>query len=159
MFKVFVSYSTHDLQNVTELMQTLDGTGVEVFVAEHSVLPSEPLSETISSAISSCDLFVLLWSMNAKSSDWVSQEIGKAHSLNKQILPLVLTEGLTLPGFIGGLKYIPVYQNSDAALVQARTIVLERFSEKRSFEEKQKQEQALGLLGLGAFILWAISQK
>ncbi len=107
MFKVFVSYSTHDLRNVNELQQSLDGTGVEVFVAEHSVLPSEHLSAKISSAISACDLFVLLWSENAKASEWVSQEIGKAHSLHKKILPLVLTEGLNLPGFISNLKYLP----------------------------------------------------
>lgn len=159
MFKVFVSYSTHDLKNVAELQQSLTGTGVEVFVAEHSVLPSEPLSETISSAIAACDLFVLLWSVNAKDSDWVSQEIGKAHSLNKQILPLVFTEGLTLPGFISGLKYIPVHQDSAAAIQKARAIVLEGFNAKLALVAKQKQSEALTMLGIGAFFLWAISQK
>jgi len=159
MFKAFVSYSTHDLKNVAELQQSLVGTGVEVFVAEHSVIPSEPLPEKISSAIAACDLFVLLWSTNAKNSEWVSQEIGKAHSLNKQILPLVLTEGLTLPGFINGLKYLPVYQNPAAAIQQARTIVVDRFNAKRTEIEKQKQSEALALLGLGALFLWAISQK
>lgn len=159
MFKVFVSYSTHDLKNVAELQQSLTGTGVEVFVAEHSVLPSEPLTEAISSAIAACDLFVLLWSVNAKDSDWVSQEIGKAHSLNKQILPLVLTEGLTLPGFISGLKYIPVHQDSAAAIQKARAIVLERFNAKLALVAKQKQSEALTMLGIGAFFLWAISQK
>jgi len=100
-----------------------------------------------------------LWSTNAKNSEWVSQEIGKAHSLNKQILPLVLTEGLTLPGFINGLKYLPVYQNPAAAIQQARTIVVDRFNAKRTEIEKQKQSEALALLGLGALFLWAISQK
>ena len=159
MFKAFVSYSTHDLKNVAELQQSLAGTGVEVFVAEHSVLPSEPLSEKIASAIAACDLFILLWSANAKASDWVSQEIGKAHSLNKQILPLVLTEGITLPGFISGLKYLPVYQDPAAAIQQARTIVLNGFNAKRAEFEKQKQSEALTLLGLGALFLWAVSQK
>jgi len=158
MFKVFVSYSTHDLKNVAELQQSLIGTGVEVFVAEHSVRPSEHLSEKISSAIAACDLFVLLWSANAKASEWVSQEIGKAHSLNKKILPLVLTEGLTLPGFIAGLKYLAVY-NDSGAIQQARNIVLEGFHAKRTEIEKQKQSEAVALLGLGAFFLWAFSQK
>lgn len=159
MFKVFVSYSTHDLKNVAELQQSLAGTGVELFIAEHSVLPSERLSDRISAAIAACDLFVLLWSSNAKESDWVSQEIGKAHSLNKKILPLVLTEGLNLPGFINDLKYLPVYKDPASAIQQAQAIVLDGFRAKMAEIQKQKQSEALTLLGLGALFFWAVSQK
>ena len=159
MIKVFVSYSSLDLSNVAVLQQSLVGTGVEVFVAEHSVRASEALSAGISAAIAACDLFVLLWSVNAKSSDWVSQEIGKAHSLNKRILPLVLTEGLNLPGFISGLKDLPVYKNPAAAMERARSIILEELKAKQATIEKQKQNEALVLFGLGAFVLWAFSQK
>lgn len=60
MIKVFVSYSSLDLSNVAVLQQSLVGTGVEVFVAEHSVRASEALSAGISAAIAACDLFVLI---------------------------------------------------------------------------------------------------
>jgi hypothetical protein len=159
MFKIFVSYSTHDLRNVTELQQSLVGTGVEVFVAEHSVTPSEPLSEKISSAIATCDLFVLLWSANAKASDWVPQEIGKAHSLQKTILPLVLDEGLVLPGFINGLKYISVFRDPQAAMAQTQQIVLNRFQAKQAAIRQKEQENARNLLVLGGLVLWLFSQK
>lgn len=159
MFKVFVSYSTHDLKNVAELQQSLAGTDVEIFVAEHSVLPSERLSERISGAIAACDLFVVLWSANAKASEWVSQEIGKAHSLNKKILPLVLTEGLNLPGFISDLKYLPVFNDPSSAIQQAQAIVLEGYRAKVEELQRQKQNEALTLLGLGALFFWAVSQK
>ena len=163
MFNVFVSYSTKDLKNVSELQQSLAGTDVSVFIAEHSVKASDHLSERISAAISSCDLFVLLWSDNAKASEWVSQEIGKAHSLNKKILPLVLTEGLTLPGFIGGLKYLPVYQDPAGTIQKAQEIVLNGYREKmaaiQKATEKQKQGEAITLIGLGMLFFWAISQK
>ncbi|HWI80717.1 toll/interleukin-1 receptor domain-containing protein [Ramlibacter sp.] len=159
MFKVFVSYSTHDLKNVTELQQSLAGTGVDVFVAEHSVAASETLSEKISSAIAGCDLFVLLWSANAKSSDWVSQEIGKAHSLGKTILPLLLDEGLTLPGFISGLKYIPVFANPQAAMAQAQDLVLKQFQAKQAALRQKEQEESRNLLVLGGLVLWLFSQK
>lgn len=166
MFKVFVSYSTCDLKNVTQLQQSLNGTGVEVFVAQHSVEPGQHLPDSISSAILECDLFVLLWSDYAKKSEWVSQEIGKAHALKKQILPLILTKGLTLPGFISELKYLPIYQDGDTAIENARSIVLEGYRAKAALEEKQKraaQEQqkareGLALLGLGALVIWAFSQ-
>lgn len=159
MFKVFVSYSTHDLKNVTELQQSLVGTGVEVFVAEHSVAPSEPLSAKISSAIGACDLFVLLWSGNAKASDWVPQEIGKAHSLQKTILPLVLDEGLALPGFISGLKFLPVFRDPQAAMAQAQDFVLKQFQAKQAAIRQQEQDNARNLLVLGGLLLWLFNQK
>jgi hypothetical protein len=159
MFSIFVSYSTHDLKNVSQLQQSLTGTGVEVFVAEHSVHASEPLSDTISSAISGCDLFVLLWSKNAKASEWVSQEIGKAHSLGKTILPLVIDEGLSLPGFISGLKYIPVFRNPEAAIAEAQNVVLRHFQTKQALATQKEQENARNLLVLGGLVLWLFSQK
>lgn len=160
MFTVFVSYSTHDLTNVTQLQQSLAGTGVEVFVAEHSVAASEQLSEKISSAIQACDLFVLLWSANAKDSDWVQQEIGKAHSLQKTILPLVLDEGLALPGFINGLKYLQVFKDPQAAMADAQKIVLKQFQTKQAAtRQKEEAENSRNLLVLGGFLLWIFSQK
>ena len=160
MFKVFVSYSTHDLKNVTEVQQSLAGTGVEVFIAEHSVSASEQLSEKISSAIGSCDLFILLWSVNAKASDWVSQEIGKAHSLQKTILPLVLDEGLALPGFISGLKYLSVYRDSQAAIAEAQDIVIKKFKAKQAALLVQKEhENGRNFLLLSGLVLWLANQK
>lgn len=160
MFKVFVSYSTRDLKNVTQLQQSLDGTGVQVFVAEHSVSPSDVLSDKISADITECDLFVLLWSSNAKSSEWVAQEIGKAHSLQKKILPLVLEEGLELPGFISGLKYVPVFRDPQAAIAQAQEFVLKQFKAKQqAVRQKQEEESARNLLVLGGLVLWLFSQK
>lgn len=159
MFKVFISYSTHDLNSVTELHQSLNGTGVEVFVAEHSVVASEPLSDRISSAITACDLFILLWSANAKASDWVPQEIGKAHSLNKTILPLVLDDGLALPGFISGLKYLPVFRDRQAAMTQAQEFVLKAFQTKQAAARQKEQENARNLLVLGGLVFWLFNQK
>lgn len=159
MFKVFVSYSTHDLKNVTELQQSLAGTGVEVFVAEHSVAPSEQLSDRISAEIAACDLFVLLWSAKAKASDWVPQEIGKAHSLHKTILPLVLEEGLELPGFISGLKYEPVYRDPQASMARAQEFVIQQFRTKQAAIRQKEQNEARNLLVLGGLLFWLFNQK
>jgi len=159
MFKVFISYSTHDLNNVTELQQSLVGTGVEVFVAEHSVAPSQDLSGTISSAIASCDLFIVLWSAQAKASDWVSQEIGKAHSLGKVIYPLVLDEGLNLPGFISGLKYTAVFKDPSAAIAQTQKFVLDSFQAKQAATKQKEQSDARSLLVLGGLVFWLFNQR
>jgi len=162
-YKIFVSYSTHDIEQVELLRQQLKGTPIDVFIAEHSVLPSEDLGQTISSAIEECDLFVVLWSQNAHNSGWVSQEIGRAGALNKTILPLVLTEGLSLPGFINNLKYIPVYHDPERAVITARELIANSYNNKahmlaKAEEKKQKDKEALALMGIGAFVLWAFSK-
>jgi len=162
-FNIFISYSTHDLQQVQALQKQLVNTPINVFVAEHSIKPSEELATKISTAINNCDLFVVLWSENAKNSDWVSQEIGKATALNKKILPLVLDPDLNLPGFVSGLKYLPIYKNQEASLSEATEIALKEYEKKKTSLEalkvqKQKEKEALVKMGLGALFLWAISQ-
>lgn len=158
-FKIFISYSTHDLDQVNLLRQQLANTPVTMFVAEHSVLPSQELPKEISNAIRDCDLFVVLWSENARDSDWVSQEIGRASALQKLILPLVLTEGLKLPGFISNLKYIPVFREPDLALTQAREVALLEYNKKAALLKEEEQKSTLFLMGVGALFLWAINQK
>lgn len=162
-YKIFVSYSTHDIEQVDLLDQQLNKTGIEVFIAEHSVKASEDLKEEISRAIVECDLFVVIWSKNAQESGWVSQEVGRAGALKKIILPLVLTEELSLPGFISNLKYIPVFTNPQSAMIKAREIIVNSYNEKaqalaikHAQEKKKKDSDALALMGIGAFILWAM---
>lgn len=161
-FKLFISYSTHDLSQVELLQQQLQGTSIEVFVAEHSVRPSEELAPRIASAIAGCDLFVLLWSENAKASEWVPQEIGRATALGKTILPLVLSNTVALPGFIQNLKYLPVHKDPSGSLQKARSMILEEYEKKAATDAaaaKEKSEKdVLALMGIGAVLLWAFSK-
>ena len=159
-FKVFVSYSSHDLEHVEQLQQQLSDSPVEVFVAENSVAPSQELGSTISQAIEQCDLFILVWSKNAQESAWVSQEVGRAGALKKKILPLVLTEGMQLPGFIQSLKYLSVHKEPEKALAQARQIVVGAYEEKVKFEtaHAQAEKDKLAFLAIGALLFWAFSK-
>lgn len=163
-FNIFVSYSTKDLPQVEILRQQLQDTPIKAFVAEHSVQPSEELAPKIAAAISECDLFVLLWSPNAKASDWVPQEIGRATALKKSILPLILAADMELPGFLQGLKYLPIHTNPAESIAKAREIILEAYNAKQKHqnqlrEQKEKQDKdALALMGIGAFLLWAFSK-
>ena len=151
-YKVFISYSTKDFPVVEHVRTLLQHSSVEVFVAEYSVAPGKSLPIEIITAIKNCNLFILLWSENSKESEWVPQEIGIATSDKKPILPVVLHSDISLPGFIKELKYLPVYKNPEGALSWLRANV---------FEQAQKKEQADGLvwLGLGAAVLWLLSQK
>ena len=104
-----------------------------------------------------------MWSSNAEASNWVSQEIGHAKALTKNILPLVLHEGIKPPGFISNLKYLPVYEGTGKALQQARGIIVNSYNRKADElaeleAKKQKEKDNLFLLGAGAFLLWAFSK-
>lgn len=151
-FKVFISYSTNDLPVVNHVRSLLEGSSIEVFVAEYSVDPGEPLPSKIKEAIHSCNLFLLMWSNNSKDSEWVSQEIGIAASCNKNIIPVLLETGLHLPGFINNLKYLNAYKNPEGAMSWLRENV---------YRQAQEKEKADGLvwLGLGAAFVWLASRS
>ena len=115
-YDVFMSYSTKNLHIVDWAVKTLHRQGhIHVFAAEYSVQPSQVLNQQIELAIRNCDLFILLWSQDARVSDYVPQEIGIAKGCNKVTLPVVMEEGVPVPGFISDLKYLPAHKNWDGS--------------------------------------------
>jgi len=150
--KVFISYSTKDFLTVNFVQSLLASAPVEVFVAEYDVLPGTPLSPAIIAAIKQCDLFLLLWSVNSKDSEWVPQEIGIAASDNKQIIPVVLQSGLALPGFIRDLKYLDVPKDPQGAFTWLRDNIHARATQ-------QQQSANLGWLAVGAALLWLFTRE
>ena len=122
-YSVFISYSTRDLTVATNLQEWINYAGATAFLAEYSVIPGTSLAENIIRAIKGCDLFVLLWSHNARGSEWVPQEIGIAKGAGKPIMPVVLHDGLELPGFIKDLKYLALYKDPQAAVDEAYRVL------------------------------------
>jgi hypothetical protein len=118
------------------------------------------LAQTINSAIEQCDLFVLLWSQNAQASAWVSQEIGKATALKKNILPIILDNEANLPGFIQNLKYLSLPKEPTAAIHKARNIITDAYEKKmkRIAEAAQAGKDKLALMSIGALLLWVFSK-
>ncbi len=111
-YNVFISYSSKNLRIVDWARATLAQPGLtEVFAAEYSVLPGQALNDEIVRAIRGCDLFVLLWTHDARTSDYVPQEIGIAIGCNKAILPVVMEDNVPVPAFIANLKYLPAHKD------------------------------------------------
>ena len=106
--KIFLSYSTCDMKWVDQVRTSLRGSDADVFVAEYNIHPGEILDARIKDALTKCDLFLVLWSPDARDSEWVAQEIGIAEGLNKTIVPIVLDKEVPLPGFIKNRKYLTV---------------------------------------------------
>lgn len=151
-YKVFISYSTKDISVVDYLSKILKDMSIEAFVAADSVGPGRPLSESINTAIKGCDLFLLLWSSNSKTSEWVPQEIGIAKSSGKLILPVILEPGLELPGFIKDLKYLETYKDPHVAIAYLRDYVL-------SLAQEKGKRDSLVLLSIFGALLWLFTKK
>jgi hypothetical protein len=139
-YNVFISYSTKNLHIVDWARTTLAQPGItEVFAAEYSVVPSQVLNAEIIRAIRACDLFVLLWSHDAKNSDYVPQEIGIAVGCNKIILPVVMEDNVPVPGFITDLKYLAAHKNWEGSFQWLAQFVHDN-------SQKQKNAKTLGAL-------------
>ena len=139
-YNVFISYSTKNLHVVDWARVTLTQPGVtEVFAAEYSVLPSQKLNEEIVRGIRACDLFVLLWTHDARTSDYVPQEIGIAIGCTKTILPVVMEDNVPIPGFITDLKYLPAHKNWNGSFEWLTQFVHDN-------SKKLKNAKALGAL-------------
>lgn len=151
-YKVFVSYSTKDISLAEHIKTSITNPLVEVFIAEYSIKPGEILDEAIIAAIKTCDLFVLLWSRNSKSSEYVPGEVAIARGDKKIIIPLVLEDGLELPAFIKDVKYTAVYRNPSESFDSLKRYIL-------TTAEKREQTKALVILGLTASIVWLASSK
>lgn len=149
-YSVFISYSTLDLATATSLSEWLKPAGANVFLAEYSVQPSQPLSESIINAIRGCDLFILLWSSNAKESEWVPQEIGIARGARKPIMPVILHAGIELPGFVRDLRYLELYKDP-----QAMAQWLSNFVSTQQNKKEVDTAILLGVVGIIAIVLLA----
>ena len=97
------------------------------------------MAADIVAAIKGCDLFLLLWSHNAKNSEWVPQEIGVARGADRTVMPVVLHPGLDLPHFIRDLKYLAVYKDPMAAVQWLHQDIAARV--------KQKDVVTIGVIG------------
>lgn len=151
-YSVFVSYSTRDLGTANALKAWIAHAGAQAFLAEYSVVPSAPLAAEIIRAIKQCDLFLLLWSSNARGSEWVPQEIGLAKGADKPIKPVVLHEALELPGFIRDLKYLALHKDPQAAVRWLHDHVVGRI-------QKKEQDRWVALGVVGAIVLVLLGGK
>src|SRR5438874_1481082 len=138
-YNVFISYSTKDLALVQHVQRTLHAPpAVQVFVAEYSVQPGQPLPTNIVSAVKACDLYVLVWSRHSQASHWVHEELGMARAFAKPIMPLVLEDGLALPDLIRDLKYVPLYRAPQEWLSWLQRLVFQQAAD-------QQTKSAVGL--------------
>lgn len=133
-YRVFISYSTKDMQRVEEVRAALHDMLVDVFIAEHDVQPGQQLLKEIAKAIKVCQVFLLVWSKNSQESQWVSNELTLAMSESKLVIPIVLDREAALPSALADTKYLPAYRDPQQALEWLRKTILQRARERRDLD-------------------------
>jgi hypothetical protein len=99
----FISYSTEDKEFAGVVKQSLEGFGIESFLAHEDLLVSEEWKERILEELRRIEVFVAVLSKHYKSSAWCDQELGFIVS-RSDVLIIPLTTDRTMPyGFIGHL--------------------------------------------------------
>lgn len=152
--RIFISYSTVDLDAATRAKRVLDAAGHTAYVAQYDARGGVRLPDDIKQNIEASDVFVVLGSSHAKNSDWVAQEIGLAEAQRKIIVPVILERDLKPSGFIADRKYVSAADSLETAVAELKTIVDAEM--KKKDDETGKAILAMGAIGL---LIAALSSK
>jgi len=112
--RVFVSYSSKSKDLVTTLAQDIENAGYQIWF-DHKLTGGQAWWDQILENIRQCDLFVFALTIEALDSYPCQLEYGYAHSLGKNILPILLTDGVSinlLPSELTTIQFVD-YRSQD----------------------------------------------
>jgi hypothetical protein len=95
---VFISYSTKDKPIADAICTNLEIAGVRCWIAPRDIAPGEDWPRAIANAISQSHIMVLIFSMNANSSNQISRELSVAADYNLIIIPFKIDDVKPEPG-------------------------------------------------------------
>ena len=125
MARVFVSYSTDDLNFVQDFVQTLMSNGVDIWWDKSSLQGGDDWQEDIEQAIENCEIYMVLLSPNSIRSDWVKKEYTCAMDRNKEVIP-ILYQDCKVPIALIDINYIdiqgPKYQKGIQDIIKLTSV-------------------------------------
>lgn len=108
MAKVFISYSSKSRDLVRGLAEDLEMAGNQIWF-DHKLTGGQAWWDQILEQIRSCDLFVFALTPQALDSHPCKLEYTYAHNLNKHILPVLLSDGVSvnlLPSELTTIQFV-----------------------------------------------------
>jgi hypothetical protein len=95
---VFISYSSKDKPIADAICANLESASVRCWIAPRDVAAGEDWPTAIANAIASSRIMVLVFSMNANSSDQISRELSVAADCKLVIIPFKIDDARPEPG-------------------------------------------------------------
>lgn len=109
MAKIFISYSSSDVDFAKKLVRWLEEKGHHIWMDKDKILGGGDYREEIAEGIESADIFLPLFSPKSVESRWVQKEIYYADEKHKLIVPILL-KFVKLPKqlqiILSGIQYI-----------------------------------------------------
>jgi hypothetical protein len=132
----FCSYSSLDRAEMLKRAQGIRATGLETFIDVLTLRPGDMWNPKIFEAIDESDLFVVIWSTNARDSEWVKKELYYALRHYKEhggpdFVPIPV-EG---PPIASVPQDLQDYHFNDELLGQIRAAELEMLARKKNKPE------------------------
>jgi hypothetical protein len=123
--KVFTSYSSQDRLEALRFIQGLKAMHADVFADVLSLRAGQNWASELEKEIRISDAFFLLWSTNAKNSEWVLREVHAALASREasglpEIVPIIL-EGPPVVPPPPGLEHIHFYDPLQAIFAAEKT--------------------------------------
>jgi hypothetical protein len=84
---VFISHSNKDKTTAEAICHCLEANGIRCWIAPRDIQFGSDWTEGITQGISSCKVFVLVFSDSANTSDHVRREVAKAFSIGLAVIP------------------------------------------------------------------------
>ncbi len=106
---VFISYSTDDTQVTQEIRDGLEAAGIACWIAPRDIVPGEDYAEQIIGALESAAVLVLVLSASSNRSRFVRNEVERAVTKDKTIIPFRIQEiqpSRSLEFFISNYQWI-----------------------------------------------------
>lgn len=104
----FISHNTANKNTARYLAIALVEQGINVWFDEWAIQPGESITGGIEKGLSEADIFVLVWSTNAKASNWVGTEISayvrrRVDDQTLRIVPIIIDD-TPLPTLVADYK-------------------------------------------------------
>jgi hypothetical protein len=129
MPRIFLSYSSEDKFIVTRLAEDLQKVGVDVWFAEWELQVGDDIPQRLDEALTTCEIFAVVWSSNSANSKWVRRElsaaVAQADDSARRLLPLKISDA-EMPPLIAGRKYADFtvsYETGLSELLHALNVV------------------------------------
>lgn len=128
---VFISYTSHDRQVAEEVYRALGRSGFRCWMAPYDINPGKHYPREIVRAISSVQVFVLIYSAAANKSPHVQGEVNQAFNRNLPILPIRIEDvkpSEDLEYFLGNFHWFDAFdkpwtEQLDELAVRVRKLV------------------------------------
>jgi Protein of unknown function (DUF3365)/TIR domain len=150
---VFISHSNKDKTIAEAICHQLEANGIRCWIAPRDIQFGSDWTEGIMQGISSCKVFVLVFSDSANTSDHVRREVAKAFSLGLAVIPF-RTEDVapnrSLSYFLETVHWLDAFPSPTETYFGTLTDQIKRLLEQPVADEKDGGQAAPTVVAIAA---------